>query len=40
MTTGRLRGVSTSSSSLANVAWDPNGLLYSYDEYKQKYARP
>jgi hypothetical protein len=27
-------------SSLANVAWDPNGLVYSYDEYKQRYARP
>jgi hypothetical protein len=27
-------------SSLANVAWGPNGLAYTYDEYKQKYARP
>ena len=27
-------------SSLANVAWDPNGLVHSYDEYKQKFGRP
>jgi hypothetical protein len=27
-------------SSLANVAWGPNGLVYSYDEYKQKHGRP
>jgi hypothetical protein len=27
-------------SSLANVAWGPNGLVHSYDEYKQKHARP
>jgi hypothetical protein len=27
-------------SSLAHVAWNPNGLLYSYDEYKQKFGRP
>ena len=27
-------------SSLANVAWNSNGLVYSYDEYKQKFARP
>jgi hypothetical protein len=27
-------------SSLANVAWGPNGLVHSYDEYKQKYGRP
>jgi len=27
-------------SSLANVAWGPNGLIHSYDEYKKKYARP
>jgi hypothetical protein len=27
-------------SSLANVAWGPNGLLHSYEEYKQKYDRP
>jgi hypothetical protein len=26
-------------SSLANVAWGPNGLVHSYDEYKQKYGR-
>jgi hypothetical protein len=27
-------------SSLANVAWNSTGLVYSYDEYKQKFARP
>lgn len=27
-------------SSMANVAWNPNGLVHSYDEYKQKYGRP
>ncbi|WP_178133357.1 DUF1326 domain-containing protein [Vineibacter terrae] len=27
-------------SSLANVAWGPNGLAYSYDEYRQRYGRP
>jgi hypothetical protein len=27
-------------SSLANVAWGPNGLVHSYDEYKQKFGRP
>ena len=27
-------------SSLANVAWNQNGLLYTYDQYKQKYGRP
>jgi hypothetical protein len=27
-------------SSLANVAWGPGGLIHSYEEYKQKYARP
>jgi hypothetical protein len=27
-------------SSLANVAWGPNGLVHSYDEYKQRYGRP
>jgi hypothetical protein len=27
-------------SSLANVAWDPNGLVHSYDEYKLKFRRP
>jgi hypothetical protein len=27
-------------SSLANVAWNQNGLAHSYDEYKQKYGRP
>jgi hypothetical protein len=27
-------------SSLANVAWGPNGLVHTYDEYKQKYGRP
>jgi hypothetical protein len=27
-------------SSLAQVAWNQNGLVYSYDQYKQKYSRP
>jgi len=27
-------------SSLANVAWDPNGLVHSHDEYKLKFGRP
>jgi hypothetical protein len=27
-------------SSLANVAWGPNGLIHSYEEYKQEYGRP
>jgi hypothetical protein len=27
-------------SSLARVAWGPNGLIHSYEEYKQKYGRP
>jgi hypothetical protein len=27
-------------SSLAYVAWGPNGLTHSYDEYKQKFGRP
>jgi hypothetical protein len=27
-------------SSLAHVAWGPNGLVHNYDEYKQKYGRP
>jgi len=27
-------------SSLAHVAWNQNGLLHSYDEYKQKFGRP
>ena len=27
-------------SSMANVAWNPNGLVHTYDEYKQKYDRP
>jgi hypothetical protein len=27
-------------SSMANVAWGPNGLVHSYDEYKQKFGRP
>lgn len=27
-------------SSLANVAWGPNGLIHSYDEYKQHFGRP
>ncbi len=27
-------------SSLAHVAWDQNGLVHSYDEYKQKFGRP
>jgi hypothetical protein len=27
-------------SSLAQVAWNQNGLIHSYDEYKQKYGRP
>ena len=29
-----------SHSSMANVAWGPNGLTHSYKEYKQKYGRP
>jgi hypothetical protein len=27
-------------SSLAHVAWGPNGLVYSYEEYKRKFGRP
>jgi hypothetical protein len=27
-------------SSLAHIAWNQNGLLHSYDEYKQKFGRP
>ncbi|MBT3557775.1 MAG: DUF1326 domain-containing protein [Rhodospirillales bacterium] len=27
-------------SSLANVAWGPNGLTHTFDEYKEKYGRP
>lgn len=27
-------------SSMAHVAWGPNGLVHSYDEYKQKFGRP
>ena len=27
-------------SSLANIAWGPKGLTYSYDEYKGRYGRP
>ena len=27
-------------SSLAQVAWNQKGLVYSYDQYKQKYSRP
>ena len=27
-------------SSMANVAWGPQGLVHSYDEYKQKFGRP
>ena len=27
-------------SSLAHIAWNHNGLVYSYDEYKQKFGRP
>jgi hypothetical protein len=27
-------------SSMANVAWGPQGLVHSYDEYKQKFRRP
>ncbi len=27
-------------SSLAHVAWGPNGLVHSYGEYKQKFGRP
>ncbi len=27
-------------SSMAHVAWGPNGLVHSYKEYKQKYGRP
>ena len=27
-------------SSLAHVAWNQNGLLHTYDEYKQKFGRP
>ena len=29
-----------SHSSMANVAWGPRGLVHSYQEYKQKFARP
>jgi hypothetical protein len=27
-------------SSLAHVAWNQNGLVHSYDDYKQKFGRP
>jgi hypothetical protein len=27
-------------SSLAHIAWNQNGLLHTYDEYKQKFGRP
>ena len=27
-------------SSMAHIAWGPNGLVHSYDEYKQKFGRP
>jgi hypothetical protein len=27
-------------SSLANIAWDQDGVLYTYDAYKQKFGRP
>jgi hypothetical protein len=27
-------------SSLAHIAWNQNGLVHSYDEYKRKYGRP
>jgi hypothetical protein len=27
-------------SSLAHIAWNQNGLLHSYDEYKRKFGRP
>ena len=27
-------------SSLAHVAWNQNGLVHTYDEYKQKFGRP
>lgn len=27
-------------SSMAHIAWNQNGLLYSYDEYKRKFGRP
>ena len=27
-------------SSMANIAWNPQGLVHTYDEYKQKFARP
>jgi len=29
-----------SHSSMANVAWGPNGQVHSYKEYKQKFGRP
>lgn len=27
-------------SSMAHIAWGPNGLMHSYDEHKQKFGRP
>jgi hypothetical protein len=27
-------------SSLAHIAWNQNGMLYTYDEYKRKFGRP
>jgi len=27
-------------SSMAHVAWNPQGLVHSYQEYKQKFGRP
>jgi hypothetical protein len=32
--------LSRRSSLLANIAWNQNGLVHSYDEYKQKFGRP
>jgi hypothetical protein len=39
--TGPIRfDLSRQHSSMAHVAWGPNGLVRSYEEYKQKFGRP
>lgn len=39
--TGPIRfDLNRSHSSMANVAWGPNGLTHSYEEYKHRYGRP
>ena len=39
--TGPIRfDLNRSHSSMAHIAWGPNGLVHSYKEYKQKFGRP